>query len=89
MGPTLRGEMPYSVGMRNGRWFVTSPKGKVWKTTYKDEPAAQKAVAYVESRFSGGSSSAKPTQPEESPDTSKEREELGIQPREKVDTEGW
>lgn len=47
--------MPYGIESIEGRFHVTSPKGKLWKTTYKSKAAAQKAVAYIEGRFGGGS----------------------------------
>ncbi len=53
--------MPYGI-MKNeaGRYIVTSPKGKPWKTTYPTRAAAEKGVAYVEGRFGGGGSSPTP-----------------------------
>lgn len=84
--------MPYTISERGGRYFVTSPKGKTWKTTYPSQAAAEKGVAYVESRFSGGSSKVPVPQVEESPDTAAERKALGIPPRpapEEEDTGGY
>ena len=67
---------------------MTSPKGKRWKTTYPSMAAAEKGVAYVESRFAGGSSgTVSPPSTRESPDTSVERKKLGIP--ELVTEEGW
>ncbi len=44
--------MPYSVAKNEkGRWQVVTPKGKTWKTTYATSAAADKAIAYIESRF--------------------------------------
>ncbi len=87
--------MPYSVSQVAGRYVVTSPKGKTWKTDYPSQPAAEKAIAYIEGRFSSAPPSRTVPPPSEvadnDPDTSKERELLGIPPkdREEDDTEGW
>lgn len=80
--------MAYSIQEKAGRFVVTSPKGKTWKTTYPSRSAAEDGVAYVESRFAGDSSSPKDSSPsEESPDTSAERKKLGIP---QIETEeGW
>lgn len=64
--------------MRNGRWFVTSPKGKVWKTSYKDQPAAEKAIAYIQGRF-GDASPSSPASPGPSPEALIEPEHLSTQ----------
>jgi len=70
--------MPYSVASRNGRWFVTSPKGKVWKTSYKDQPAADKAISYIEGRFGASAPvSSAPSSPQ--PDALVEPEHLSTQ----------
>ena len=68
---------------------MTSPKGKRWKTTYATRAAAEKGVAYVESRFGGGGSPSSDTRPSTAsdPDTEAERKKLGIPV---LDTEeGW
>ena len=79
--------MPYSIRESGGRYVVTSPKGKRWKTTYASMAAAEKGVAYVESRFSGGTGVVTSSPPTESPDTSAERKKLGI-PEIPIE-EGW
>ena len=79
--------MAYRIQEKDGRFVVTSPKGKVWKTTYGSRAAAEKGVAYVESRFAGGSSETPAEGTDESPDTSDERKMLGIP---QIETgEGW
>ena len=75
---------------KEGRFRVISGKGKVWKTDYASRAAAEKGVAYVESRFGGGGSPSSDTRPStesENPDTSAERKKLGIP--EQVTEEGW
>ncbi len=81
--------MPYTIDKIEGRWRVASPKGKLWKTTYPTRAAAEKGVAYVESRFAGGSepSLVTSTASSDSPDTADERRKLGI-PRVEVE-EAW
>ncbi len=77
--------VPYAIAQNErGRFVVTSPKGKTWKTTYAKREAAEKGIAYVESRFAGGSVSANipPREEAESPDTAEERMRLGIPPKE-------
>ncbi len=84
--------MAYSISKDGGRFSVTSPKGKLWKTTYASVEAAEKAVAYIEGRFAGDSSlPGQPSISEESSDTSAERKKLGIPllPANDEDTEGW
>ncbi len=76
--------MPYAISESDGRYVVTSPKGKKWKTTYASRAAAEKGVAYVESRFGRAPSRILPETPsEKSPDaedTVAERKALGIPP---------
>lgn len=89
--------MPYSIAEVGSRFTVTSPKGKVWKTTYPSRAAAEKGVAYVESRFS--SLPPSPVSPDEqggglfdSEDTTEERVALGVPAKRSVEedeTEGW
>ncbi len=79
--------MPYGIDKNDrGRWIVTSPKGKKWKTTYVSREAAEKGVAYVEGRFGGAGSTTPPKVEtgtlDESPDTAEERILLGIPPKE-------
>ncbi len=84
--------MAYSIPQKGDRFQVVSPKGKTWKTTYPSEEAAEKAIAYIQGRFTP--SDAPPAVQAESPadgDTSVERKKLGIPPRpgDEADTEGW
>lgn len=96
--------MAYSIDQNPaGRFIVTSPKGKAWKTTYATRQAAEKAVAYIEGRFGeGGSSPATPTPsssldqgedlpPQSMEEADAERVSLGIPPakRNEPDTQGW
>ncbi len=91
--------MPYSVAKVGTRYVVISPKGKQWKTTYATRAAAEKGVAYVESRFTppspSSASRAGTSATEElfdSEDTASERKALGIPTKrvaEDEDTEGW
>ena len=78
-----------------GRFVVTSPKGKDWKTTYPSRASADKAIAYIEGRFGASPSPAPPS--EATPtgdagtaeaDTSAERRALGIPPVEDEEG-GW
>lgn len=46
--------MPYSIEKSGGRYVVTSPKGRKWKTTYSSRTAAEKGISYVQSRFTEG-----------------------------------
>ena len=79
--------MAYTIAKHGDKYWVTSPKGKVWKTKYSSRAAAEKGVAYVESRFAGGSGTPSSSASPESPDTAAERKELGIP--DKVEEEGW
>ena len=90
MSVPLSALMPYAISESGGRFTVTSSKGKKWKTTYPTMAAAKKAVAYVESRFAGGSGPSAVGSPPsaESPDTSAERKKLGIPLLEEAE-EGW
>ncbi len=87
--------MAYSVAVNEkGRYQVISPKGKTWKTTYASQAAADKAIAYIEGRFSSPGaprSEAEISLPDAGPDTTAERLALGIpaKDREEDDTEGW
>jgi len=87
--------MPYAIELNSaGRYVVTNPKGKTWKTTYPSQEAAEKATAYIEGRFSAPGtqeSAPEPASGADSPDTSVERKLLGIPPLqgETDDTEGW
>jgi len=47
------GAVPYTVSAKGGRFLVTSPAGKTWKTSYASEAAADKAITYIENRFGG------------------------------------
>ena len=78
-----------------GRFVVTSPKGKDWKTTYGTKAAADKAIAYIEGRFGASSPRAPPS--EATPtgdagtseaDTSAERRALGV-PQVEDEEGGW
>ncbi len=75
--------MPYAVAKKDGRYVVTSPAGKTWKTTYPSRAGAEKGVSYVESRFGGASPAASPSSSSivDSPDTAEERKALGIAPK--------
>ncbi len=58
--------MVYSVAKNaKGRFVVTSPAGKEWKTTYASSAAADKAIAYIEGRF--GQPALAPSAPSPSP----------------------
>lgn len=89
--------MAYSISKNaKGRFVVTSPAGKTWKTTYPSSASAEKAVAYVTSRFGGeGGLRVGPAEsenvPAENSDTTEERILKGIpaKPDEGEDTEGW
>jgi len=72
--------VPYSVARNEkGRWQVISPKGKTWKTTYQSQGAADKAIAYIQGRFSGNSSAPASASPGPSPDALVEPEHLSTQ----------
>ena len=77
--------MAYGIAKNtHGRYVVTSPKGKAWKTTYPTREAAEKGVAYVEGRFGGSGSSpreAAPAKGEYGEDTAQERKDLGVPPK--------
>ena len=72
--------MPYTIRESGGRFVVTSPKGKTWKTTYPSRAAAKKGVAYVENRFGGGGGPTTEVTSTPDDDTAAERKELGIPP---------
>ena len=90
--------MPYGIALNSsGRYEVTSPKGKTWKTTYASQEAAEKGVSYVQGRFGQTTTQEAPiSSPEETiveggADTAAERARLGIPPKvtPDEDTEGW
>ena len=91
--------MPYTIQEAGGRYFVSSPKGKTWKTTYASQAAAQKAISYIEGRYSAppGIVEAAPASIldgddlDDAPDTTHDRKVLNIPPRPgpEDDTEGW
>ena len=76
--------MAYTIEeSKGGRYFVRSPAGKTWKTTYPNRTSAEKAIAYVEKRFGGTSSSGTSDPPTTSgygEDTAQERKDLGVPP---------
>jgi len=70
--------MAYSVAKNaNGRFVVTSPAGKDWKTTYPSQAAADKAIAYIEGRF--GAPALAQSAPSPSPEAIIEPEYLSTQ----------
>jgi len=54
--------MAYTVAKNaSGRFVVTSPAGKEWKTTYPSSASADKAIAYIEGRFGEPPASSAPS----------------------------
>jgi len=54
--------MAYTVAKNaKGRFVVTNPAGKAWKTTYPSSAAADKAVSYIQGRFGDPPASSAPS----------------------------